>query len=287
MLRPGITLRKPFWAHPDFRAVIVMGALAIGMAAWHGRASAAHRTTLVERGVRAGLTPLQAAFMRGAETATDVAHSITSAGSLAKQNRELQEERDRLIAENQYLKYLHFDVSERMRDQLGLSDQSPVAGAPAQVVAGTGERGDPRIRIRVARGYDVGERDAVCTAAGLVGNVDAVEGSTAWVRLIMHPDSAVAAMIQRTGELGMVRGPKPDEPYGVLRMEYLQRGVDARVGDAVLTSGRGGIYPRGLRIGTVKAITPAMVSDVSVAALVEPAADLDRVEYVRLVRRPE
>lgn len=287
MLRPVATVSKPLWSHPEFRAVVGMTLAAIGLALWHVQAAAVGRSTLVERGVRAALTPLQLSFAKASRTVADVCGSILSAGALAREKRELQEECDRLRAENQRLKYLHFEASRRMREQLGLPDESGVVEAPAVVIAGTGARPNARLRIWFARGYDVREADAVCTAAGLVGCVETVEGSTAWIRLITHPDSHVAAFIERTGELGIVSGPGPDESEDLLRMDYLYRGADVRVGDVVLTSGRGGIYPKGLRIGTVKSIVPAVAGDVSVAALVEPAADVRRVEYVRIVRRPE
>jgi rod shape-determining protein MreC len=127
----------------------------------------------------------------------------------------------------------------------------------------------------------VGVRDVALAAEGLVGQVYAVTPHSARVLPITDPSSAVAALVQRTRERGMVRG----AGEGGCRMEYLPQEALARPGDQVLTSGIGQVFPKGLRIGTVVSVTsdPATVQKV---AAVKPAVDLQRVEEVLLVRPP-
>jgi rod shape-determining protein MreC len=91
---------------------------------------------------------------------------------------------------------------------------------------------------------------SVLAPQGLVGQIEEVSEGSSRVRLITDQESGVAAMIQRTRAVGVVRG----SIDRTLRMDFVEKTKLPKVGDVVLTSGLGGVYPKGLVVGDVVAV---------------------------------
>jgi rod shape-determining protein MreC len=102
--------------------------------------------------------------------------------------------------------------------------------------------------------------------------------------LLVDPQSAVDGMVQRSRAQGIVRG----AGTGELELELDAQGEDVQVGDVVITSGLGGVYPKGLRIGEVSQVFASGGRQMLRQAKVRPAVDFDRLEdaYVVLWRSP-
>jgi rod shape-determining protein MreC len=116
---------------------------------------------------------------------------------------------------------------------------------PAQVV---GQDVSPWFRsVLVDRGGSDGVRSGmpVITEMGVVGLVTASSPHAGRTMLLLDAQSAVDALVQRSRARGIVRGDGTDR----LSFEFFVRGDDVQVGDVVITSGFGGVYPKGLRIG--------------------------------------
>ena len=79
--------------------------------------------------------------------------------------------------------------------------------------------------------------------------------------------------MERTGELCVVEGDHSLINDGICRLNYLSEDSDVQVGDRILSSGYGSVYPRGLVIGYVTEIEKNQYSR-SVVAYVTPAATL-------------
>ena len=100
---------------------------------------------------------------------------------------------------------------------------------------------------------------------------------------------AVAGIIQRIpSDQGMVY-PSPDNQPGdqMLQLSKVRRGSDTRVGDIVLSSGLGGVYPSGLDIGTVESVERSSFSGSSIVAYVRPFADFNHLDYVIVLPRAD
>lgn len=82
---------------------------------------------------------------------------------------------------------------------------------------------------------------------GLLGQTVEVSRSSAKVRLITDPRSGVAAMIQATRVEGIVRGSLD----GYLSLDFVSVDSTVSAGDVIITSGLGGVYPKGIIIGEV------------------------------------
>jgi rod shape-determining protein MreC len=113
---------------------------------------------------------------------------------------------------------------------------------------------------------------------GLVGLVSATTPHAARAMLILDRRSAVDTMIERSRARGLVRG----LGTGELEFVFMVRGDDVQAGDDVITSGVGGVYPKGIRVGTITSVN-ADREELLHTAKVKPAVDFGRLEQVFVV----
>jgi len=116
---------------------------------------------------------------------------------------------------------------------------------------------------------------AVIVSEGVVGRVIEVSAHTAKVLLVSDPNSAVDVIIQRSRAQGIMEGKV--EEVGILK--YVQKSDDIQMGDKVITSGLGGIFPKGLIIGTVTKVErkrPGVFQYIEVT----PTVNFSRLEEV-------
>jgi len=123
----------------------------------------------------------------------------------------------------------------------------------------------------------------VVTERGLVGIISTVSPHSSQVLLITDPRLAVSALIQRTrdpGTVGIVESFSEDPAY--LKISYLPPEAKIQPGDVVITSGLGGVFPKGLVIGTIKEVLPDP-SGMILSALIEPRVNFNRLEEVLII----
>lgn len=122
----------------------------------------------------------------------------------------------------------------------------------------------------------------IITEEGLVGHITEVGATWSKAVLLTETASAVGAYIERSGVLGVVEGTYELRAEGACRMVYIEPDSDIRVGDKVLSSGIGEVYPRGIVIGKVTEIT-VDENTRTLAALIEPEADLDSISKLMII----
>ncbi|MET3664474.1 rod shape-determining protein MreC [Caulobacter sp. 1776] len=189
----------------------------------------------------------------------------------ASENRRLKAElaemrqwRDRALALQ--------DTNDRYKSLLGLRTDPPIPMASARVVSDS--RG-PFANTRLAdagseRGIQVG--NPVLNERGLVGRVVGVSNGVSRVLLLTDIASRTPVMIDRTNARAILTGDGGPNP----KLEYL-RGVDPiQQGDRVVTSGDGGVVPRGLPVG-------AAVKGLDGRWRVVLFADQAAIDYVRIL----
>jgi len=133
----------------------------------------------------------------------------------------------------------------RYRSLLGLKTDPPIPMVAARVV--TDSRG-PFANTRIANtGSDAGVKpgNPVMSEFGLVGRVIGVSNDASRVLMLTDVASRTPVMIDRTNARAILTGDGGPNP----RLEYLRGQEPVREGDRVLTSGDGGIVPRGLPVG--------------------------------------
>lgn len=139
--------------------------------------------------------------------------------------------------------------------------------------------------VTVDRGLRHGVREdmAVIAPGGVVGRVVGAPGMrAAKVQLIVDPNAAAGALIERTRVPGVIAGSGDGT---ALRLDYVSNLEDVRVGDGVVTSGADGIYPHGLTLGSVVAVDRGIGLYKSIS--VEPTIEFNRMEHVLIVTNDE
>lgn len=140
--------------------------------------------------------------------------------------------------------------------------------------------GEFTVDVGTAGGVAVG--DPVITAEGLVGVVKEVGLTYCRVRTVLDPDTHAAASIARTGDTGYTSGSALLAVDGKMRLNYLERTSGVVVGDYVVTSGLGGVFPKGLPVGRVLSIH--MEADgITMYAEVQPFVDINDVTSVMVI----
>ena len=129
-----------------------------------------------------------------------------------------------------------------------------------------------------AEGMVVGQ--PVVSTLGVVGRVFEVGHNTSKVILVSDPTFAVAAVVQRSRENGLLTGTL----QGILRLQYLTNNADVKVGDAVVTSRLSTAFPEGILIGQITDVQ-ASVNSHTVECLLDSAVDLSELEEVIVIKK--
>ena len=198
-------------------------------------------------------------------------------------------ENQTLRAENQELRYVVFQLTEkaaeneRLQAMLEFRTKTVAFQMKAAAVIGQ-DPGTLNHSLLINQGANDGIRVnmPVVTHQGLVGHVTEVFGGTAKVRLLIDAASSAAAMIQRpqSRAVGIVEG-NPAQ-ISLLRVKNLLRDSDVIKGDKIMTSGLGGIYPKGLLIGEVVDVVDddgGLLKN----AMIRSAVDFSRLEEVLVI----
>ncbi len=123
---------------------------------------------------------------------------------------------------------------------------------------------------------------AVVTPEGLVGRVVDVTALAARVQLITDPESAVGVLIQRSRVAGVAAG----SHGGIVQIKYLPLMADVIVGDRVITSGMGGIFPKGIPLGRILRSSRPTNGALFQETEVQPLVEFSRLEEVMVLKRP-
>ncbi len=125
----------------------------------------------------------------------------------------------------------------------------------------------------------IGPDMAVVNDEGLVGRILDVSDHYARVLLITDPSSGVDAIIQRNRVRGILTG----RDANACVLKYVRGNLDVQVGDLLLSSGKDGVYPKGLRLGVVQGIIKDPV-DLFQKIEVRPLVRLSALEELLILR---
>jgi len=165
--------------------------------------------------------------------------------------------------------------NERLRELVDFAEERNLATLGARVI------GRPQSTwegvITIDRGTEDGVEPGmpVIAAQGLVGQVATVSPRASTVRLITDQQSGVAAMVQSSRVLGVVRG----SVSGALSLDFVDRTEAPIEGDVVITSGLGGVYPKGIVIGDVTSVEDRR-GELYPRIAVESRVPISRIEEV-------
>jgi rod shape-determining protein MreC len=231
-------VRRPARTDPrvDLVLAAVCGVAAFGClilpAAARSTASAALRTTLV-----APLASMQvkAELSRRAFLERDVTLRIVDSVTLRSQRLTGVEEEN-----------------ERLRKLLGLASALKWGFIPAEALQGRGLGDDFTVTLSAGKSAGVESLSPVVTAEGLVGMVERADNSLSLAIFWPHPDFRVSAMTADGSAFGIVTGHRAEGASKYfMELHSVPLRSPLKAGIVVVSSGLGGVYPRGIPIGVV------------------------------------
>jgi rod shape-determining protein MreC len=223
-------------------------------------------------------TPIQTVLARINRATVGVWATYQDWKNVRAENRRLREETQRLRVEA--LRVTETDEeNRRLRRLLTLKESLPLETLAGEIIAREWGGWVRSLTVNRGRGDAVARLTAVIAPEGLVGRIVDVRPGSAVVQVLTDPASTVGAHVTRTRTPGVVEG----EPRGTLRFKYMARdGSGIQVGDVVVTSGLGGLFPGGIPIGRVHAIDDRGSALFHYARLT-PAVDFARIDEVLLL----
>lgn len=223
-------------------------------------------------------TPVQALLAKVQRSALEVWSTYRSWQDLRSENRTLRGEVERLRVESLQAREIR-EENSRLRRLLALKERLPIETLPGEVIAREWGGWGRSLTVNRGRRDGILRLTPVIVPDGLVGRVVSVRANATVIQLLNDPSSTVGAVVQRTRTQGVVEG----EPASGLRFKFLAReGAGVQVGDLVVTSGLGGLFPKGLPVGRVSRVEDRAPGLFHYAGLA-PAVDFARVEEVLLL----
>jgi len=223
------------------------------------------------------LMPVQAGMGRVADGVAQVWERFTEIGRLRVENARLRARVEELTMAVAALRE-QAAAADRLERLLGLRRELSDRAVAARVIGR--DAGRWFATVVVDRGSQDGVRRnaPVVTPDGAVGRVIEVTPRAARVLLLSDSRSAVGVLVQASRDAAVVEG----RGGRLLHLKYLSRAARAQPGDVVVTSGLGGVFPRGLVVGRIAKVVReegALLQE----AEVEPAAGLDRLEELLIL----
>ncbi len=169
--------------------------------------------------------------------------------------------------------------NSRLRGLLNLGSAVPKSSIVALVIGRDPNSWSSVVFIDKGKKNGITKDMAVLSSHGLAGRVRETGNTISKVMLINDVDSRVAGLLQRTREQGLLVG----TPEGRCKLIYLSLDADVVKGDAVITSGTGSIYPKGMLIGEVIHVAKEK-GRLYKYAIVKPYAEFSKLEEVLCIK---
>jgi rod shape-determining protein MreC len=272
------------------RPIVVLVVLALVLTVWQHRARSSSANTassgsLPEKIVSNVAWPLQRLFSASEHRIEGIVTGLGQYRRLVEENKRLRAEKDELTSQKLRLTEAYFE-NQRLRKLLDFGSRTSGEPLVARVIGVNYGLSRKRLTILGPPGRPLEVGNIVRTEAGLVGRItDVRSGGRADVFPLIDGEHAVAAVVQRSRDQGMVRvATEPENEPDALVMDKIIGRADIRESDVVLTSGLGEVYPAGIPIGTVVGIRHSSAGTMDLTAVIRPFADFDHLENVLVER---
>ena len=200
--------------------------------------------------------------------------------NLKAENEQLKEENSSLEKQLRELENIKSE-NETLKEYLDLTEKyGEYKTIPAYIINKDISNYAKTIVINIGSNDGVEENMTVIGDEGLVGHVISVTESTAKVQTIIDTSSAVSASMSTTTEAIVCKGTL--EEKSALKAMYIPTESNIIQGDSIETSGLGGIYPKGIHVGTVKKVVTSQ-NIIDRYAIIETAVDFDKLDSVLVI----
>ncbi|WP_077598019.1 rod shape-determining protein MreC [Olsenella urininfantis] len=163
--------------------------------------------------------------------------------------QELRKKNQDLTARNVELEEAE-QTARRLQELLALKSSYSLQSTAARVIAGSVDSWNRTVTLDKGSAAGLAVGMPVSDSAGVIGQIIECGPATSTVRLITDEHSGVSAMIQSSRAQGVLRGAAD----GTLHLTLISTDQTVAVGDMVVTSGLGGVFPKGLPLGKVTSV---------------------------------
>jgi len=169
----------------------------------------------------------------------------------------------------------------QLRHALDFKDATNFDVVAAQIIRRHPTTWWQTVEIDAGSNSGIGTQLSVLSNEGLVGKIDRIDrgGNRASVLLVTDEKCQVSARVEGTPEVGILSGQR-GRFEGTLRLKSLTKDASLRPGARVFTTGRGGIFPSNILIGTIESVEKGPLDS---EALVRPSVDFDDLGTVFVV----
>lgn len=277
MSRPGGRMDGGGRPRGGLRLLVILACVSIAVLAIYQGEGARGPVHTLRSAVQTVVSPLSWAGEQVARPFRALGRALSEAAAGEGALETLRRENEELTAQLAQLEELEVE-NESLRSMLGMAQDYGLSGLGASVIGLSADSWQDTVTIDRGSSDGVEVGMPVTDGAGAVGQVSEAGPTTATVTLLTDSTSAASAMLQGSRATGILRG----SVDGSLHLEYVEASVSVSVGELVVTSGLGGVYPKGLLIGTVASVTGSP-SDVYHTIVVTPAARPGSYEEVFVV----
>lgn len=186
-------------------------------------------------------------------------------------NQKLRQERDRLLHWQALARKLETE-NRALKGLLNFNAGPEPRFIAARVVADTGGAFAHSLILNAGERAGVRKGQAAVTGDGLIGRISGVGSRSSRLLLITDLNSRIPIVIESTRIRAVLAGTNAGRP----RMIHLPTGAMVAIGDRVVTSGHGGVFPNGLPVGVVTSVTDGIIE-------IQPYVNRERIEYVRVL----
>lgn len=206
---------------------------------------------------------------------------FTDINNLKKENQNLEEKNSQLEQELRELENIKTE-NETLKEYLGLTEKyGEYKTVPGYIIDKDISNYSKIIVINIGKNDGIEENMTVIADEGLVGHVVSVTDNTAKVRTIIDTSSSISCLMSTNKDSIVCKGTLESDTE--LKAMYIPTNANLVQGDSVDTSGLGGIYPKGIHVGTVKKI----ISTKNITdryAIVETAVNFSKLNTVLVIK---
>ena len=220
------------------------------------------------------ISPFQSLFTKSVQSVSDVINNYFYLVSVSKENERLKLEVDKLVNENNEL-IEGISRQKRLEGLMAYQGDRKKNSLVASVIGRDATQWSKVLIIDKGSLQGVKKYLAVVTNSGVIGQIIYAGPNTSKVLLTIDSRSAVDSIFQDSRVSGVVVGTGEEQ----CQIKYVPSNAKIKVGDRVLSSGLGGVFPKGLFIGTVFQVVKKKQGLFQEITLV-PGSDLSKLEEV-------
>ncbi len=221
--------------------------------------------------VQDAVAPLLDGLSKPIDSVNGIIDYASELANLQAMNQALREENERLLQWQSTARELMAE-NERLRQLLNFTPDPAARFISARVIGDQGGAFARSILVSAGAADGIAKGQAAMTGEGLVGRVADVGQRSARVLLLTDLNSRVPVLVGSNRDRAVLVGDNSAQPDIV----YLEDDATVLLGDYVVTSGHGGVFPPGLPVGVVSRVADGIIE-------VNPFVDWEHLEVVRLV----